>query len=330
MVAQWRALWSAAPGTTDALAPFGYVDIADGSDEAWGVSMAGMRWAQGANYGSVPNAALPNVFSAAAHDLGDPWDADACKQADKSGGGQSCCVTKAQPLGANCRGDHRGQWDYDSTNWFMGQVHPRPKMYVGQRLAQAAFASVYGGDALASGPVLAGCALAGDALTITFDAARLRGEAIAWSEGATAAAEDTALYVLVGAPFPAWAAANHHSANWRDYAGPYASGNEAGVSGWVAVNARATGAAELTVDLSPLKGAVPTAVRYAWGTGGWGAPFINRMCCGPTVDVTLEPCAPDSCPLHAGVAPFRLPAVPFLAEIAGGVCKCMPPQKCDA
>ena len=71
MVAQWRALWSAAPGTTDALAPFGYVDIADGSDEAWGVSMAGLRWAQGANYGSVPNAALPNVFSAAAHDLGD-------------------------------------------------------------------------------------------------------------------------------------------------------------------------------------------------------------------------------------------------------------------
>jgi len=327
MVAQWRALWSAAPGTTDALAPFGYVDIADGSDEAWGVSMAGLRWAQSANYGSVPNPALPNVYAAAAHDLGDPWDADACKQ-----DGASCCVTKAQPLGPDCRGDHRGEWDYDSTNWFMGQVHPRPKMWVGQRLAQAAYATVYGGAALASGPVVSGCTLAGATLTLTFNATLLRGEKISWSKGASAAAETTALYVLVGAPFPSWAEATHHAADWRSYKGPYAGGNEAGVEGWVAVDAAVSGDASLAVDLAPLGGAVPTAVRYAFGTGGWGAPFVNRMCCGPTTDVTLEPCAPDSCPLHAGGGGgglVRLPGVPFLAEIVEGKCRCMAPQVCD-
>jgi hypothetical protein len=327
MIAQWRSIWSNFPGTTDPAAPFGYVEIADGSDEAWGVSMAGLRWAQTANFGVVPNPAMPNVFSANAYDLGDPWDADQCKQ-----DGESCCVTPNQPLGPNCRGDHRGEWDYDSTNWFMGQVHPRPKMYVGQRLAQAAWATVYNGSAIASGPVIAGCSVGSGSstMTLTFNSTLLKGEKIAWSKGASAAAESTALYVLVGSPFPSWAAANHHNADWRSYQGPYANGNEVGVSGWVAVDATVSGGNELTVDLSPLKGAAPTAVRYAYGTGGWGSGFVNRMCCGPTTDVTLEPCAPDSCPLHAGETPFRLPAVPFLAEIKNGKCACVAPQVCDA
>ena len=46
MIADWRAIWSAVPGTTDPLAPFGFVTLADGTDEAWGLSMAGMRMAQ--------------------------------------------------------------------------------------------------------------------------------------------------------------------------------------------------------------------------------------------------------------------------------------------
>ena len=73
MVAQWRAIWSVVPGTTDPLAPFGLVSLADGTDEAWGVNMAGLQRAQTASYGYVPNPALPNVFMASAYDLGDPW-----------------------------------------------------------------------------------------------------------------------------------------------------------------------------------------------------------------------------------------------------------------
>lgn len=325
MVAQWRDIWSTHPGTTDPLAPFGYVEIADGSDEAWGLSMAGLRWAQSANYGVVPNPALPNVFSASTYDLGDPWDADQCSQT-----GESCCVTLEQPLGPNCRGDHRGEWDYDGTNWFMGQVHPRPKMYVGQRLAQAAYATIYNGNAIASGPVVSGCTVSGASLTLTYNKTLLKGEKISWSKGASAQAETTALYVLVNTPFPTWASANHHDGAWQSYKGCYANGNEVGVTGWVAVDATATGDNQLTVDLSPLKGAVPTAIRYAYGTGGWGGDSVNRMCCGPLTDVTLEPCAPDSCPLHAGESPFRLPGLPFLAEITeNGKCKCVAPQTCD-
>ena len=73
MIAQWRAVWSAVPGTTDPLAPFGLVSLADGTDEAWGVNMAGLHWAQTASYGALPNPLMPNTFLASAYDLGDPW-----------------------------------------------------------------------------------------------------------------------------------------------------------------------------------------------------------------------------------------------------------------
>ena len=67
MIAAWRAIWSATPGTTPPDAPFGFVTLADGTDEAWGLSMAGLRWAQTANYGAVPNPAMPRTFAALGH-----------------------------------------------------------------------------------------------------------------------------------------------------------------------------------------------------------------------------------------------------------------------
>ena len=68
MVAQWRDIWSAVPGTTDPLAPFGLVSLADGTDEAWGVNMAGMHWAQTASAQPCRTCVM-----ASAYDLGDPW-----------------------------------------------------------------------------------------------------------------------------------------------------------------------------------------------------------------------------------------------------------------
>ena len=160
----------------------------------------------------------------------------------------------------------------------------------------------------AQGPVFAGCSVAGSTLTIALNTSM--GEKVTWSDGATTVAETTALYVLAGAQLPANAADNHHAPDWQSYGGPYESGHEActlfrprppatttthqltlapmypgvdrnpaqlGVSGWVAVSARVAGdGVSLSVDLGPLKGAAPTAVRYAWGTGGWGAPFLTR------------------------------------------------------
>jgi len=203
---------------------------------------------------------------------------------------------------------------------------------VGARLGQAAYAAAYGGAVIGTGPVLAGCTLAGSTLTLHFNSTLLAGEKVVFDAGATVEAENTALYVLAGgAVLPADAGANHH-ADSNTYRGPYANGNELGVEGWVAVRAAAAGGggADLRVDLSALGGAAPTAVRYAWGTGGWGAPFLDRMCCGPTVDVELQPCAPGSCPLKA-TGPGTLPGAPFVARItAAGKCECLAPTVCDA
>ena len=68
MIADWRARWHDANPEVDALFPFGLVQLAP-----WVTAgdVAALRWAQTARVGRVPNAALPNVFMAVAHDLGD-------------------------------------------------------------------------------------------------------------------------------------------------------------------------------------------------------------------------------------------------------------------
>ena len=62
----------------------------------------------------------------------------------------------------------------------MGSIHPRSKIYVGQRLAKAAYNTVpsYGGKAAFTGPTLSGCALSATSLTIEFDPAMLRGDKV--------------------------------------------------------------------------------------------------------------------------------------------------------
>lgn len=62
MVASWREAWSATPGTTDSLAPFGIATLAAGGSEGASNHMSGMRWSETGNYGHWDNAALPNTF----------------------------------------------------------------------------------------------------------------------------------------------------------------------------------------------------------------------------------------------------------------------------
>ena len=73
LVASWRAAWSARPGTTRPDAPWGIATIAPDGSEGTGQHMAGMRWAETGNVGHLPNALLPNTFSAQLFDLQDPW-----------------------------------------------------------------------------------------------------------------------------------------------------------------------------------------------------------------------------------------------------------------
>ena len=335
MVAHWRAMWSVVPGTTDPMAPFGVITIADGTEEGNGLNVYGLHWSQSANYGSLPNPAIPNSWLTLAHDAGDPWDGFGCAD-------DSCCVETYIPLGPKCVGDHRGLWSINNTHSFMGYLHPRSKDTMARRLSEQAFATIYdtanASDALTTGPVISGCSVAGSSLVLSFDADRLKGNAVVVSKPPVArpmdlALENTATYVLVNQSLDmAWLEANHH--NNEGYDGPYAGGKEMNVRGWVAVMPSAGPAAnQVTLDLTPLGGLTPTAVRYGVGAGGWGSLVPNfsgcgRLCCGPYVDCRNEPCPPNSCPIKAG--PGELPAVPFVAQILAGKCKCVPPQVCDA
>lgn len=214
----------------------------------------------------------------------------------------------------------------------------------------------YGGEHIAAGPTLAGCRVDRDGaaatLTLVFNHSLLRGESVGFNASNTVAKEDTALYVLVNDSVdmldPAYVASivgNHHDNPWPGpvwgkYRGPYADGNEMGVTGWVAVAAKAGAAPNtLEVDLATLPaGARVAAVRYGVGSGGYNSTTgdylvrslgSSRVCCGPHVDPALEPCAPESCPIKA-TGDGALPAVPFFAAITkAGVCSCFSPQVCD-
>jgi hypothetical protein len=71
LVERYRAAWSAVPGTTAPLAPFGIVTLAANTNEGGGQRVAGMRWSQTGNYGVLPNAIMPATFLAQGFDIGD-------------------------------------------------------------------------------------------------------------------------------------------------------------------------------------------------------------------------------------------------------------------
>ena len=352
MIAAWRAIWSATPGTTDPLFPVGIVTIHDGGDEGNGRNLAAIRFAQSSNYGVLPSPALPNTFLAHGYDAGDPAECYYCYGLGGDPKVDLCCVDDYMPLGTNCIGDHRGEiWSHNQTKCAQGAgtLHPRSKGILARRLAQSAFALYYGGAAsgeLFSGPVVSGCALSADArsLVLKFNRSLLGAESVVVKQTPgvaplSIAMENTALYVLVNSTLPSDLALNYMR-TYRDvggsYQGPFRDGNEFDRRGWLPVVPVANGDNTISVDLASLGGLTPTAVRYATGAGGcWdGDPVndgseCNRMCTGPHVDCSREPCPTGACPLYASGKGALLPAAPFVANIVGGKCECLPPQQCD-
>lgn len=76
--------------------------------------------------------------------------------------------------------------------------------------------------------------------------------------------------------------------------------------------------ASISVDLAPLKGAVPTSVRYAWG-------IVD--CCDLTdPNIYSEHGCIANCPIMGNTG---LPANPFIAKIKDNKCECVSPQVCD-
>eukprot|EP00729_Bicosta_minor_P013526 gene13526-11065_t len=89
-------------------------------------------------------------------------------------------------------------------------------------------------------------------------------------------------------------------------------------SGWTMLPFEKASATSIVVDLTPLNGLVPTAVKYAFGT---------VTCCDltdPLLYVT-HGCVAE-CPIYS--AQSSLPANPFIAKIVGGKCECIAPQVC--
>jgi hypothetical protein len=168
-------------------------------------------------------------------------------------------------------------------------IHPRPKLQIGQRLARGFLALERG--AAAPTAKLAGCRLdAGGALTLTFDAALLAGEAVRVQAGAPGLVP---LEVRTGPPTNT-------------------------SSGWVrALGLSALNATSVAVAL-PAGGGAPVAVRYAWA---------DYPCC-PGMNTTTGFCPPEACPLVTSAS--AEPAVPFFAFIVGGRCECEAPWVCDA
>ena len=379
LVDQWRQLWSATPGTTDPAAPFGIVTLASsGSEGASSLAMGAMRLAQTAGFGVLPPPAGPtsggmaNTFLAQAYDLDDQWSGDrgpcvavgwnmssplhACCDNQGFNTNKSTCPpawqTKCAPMCAANAG----------TAQYMGSIHPRSKIYVGKRLAKAAYNTVYGGKASASGPTLSGCALTSTSLTIEFNPTMLRGDKVVlqnfstpnftpyyhghgnpgWHSGSQLYVQtERDSFCVETLPVnktdpqsdvycPTWAGGAGEGVTQPAPAGgqrfpsfggsgmtPDSNASEFNM-GWINLPiARGPTSTSITVDLRPLGGKAPTAVKYAWG-------IVD--CCDITDPTTFtsKPCIAN-CPIMGSTG---LPANPFIARIEGGKCECIAPQVC--
>lgn len=342
LIQGWRDIWSIVPNTTDKLAPFGIVTLASSGSEG-GPNMGAMRWAQTANYGVLPSSGMPNTFFAQAGDLDDPWG----PAGGPCFGPWFCCPgTKPAYNATACQGRETLCAPACSANAdtiaVMGGIHPRDKKPVGDRLAQAAYNTIYGGNAIYTGPTLSGCAVSDATLTVFFNATLLRNEKLAPltpfppyiepSRYAPLGSGGSQLWVQTNASLFCMEAicvtntttgqCEKNVETCPTWAGGDNSIVPAGTldSNWIQLNyTLATSGTAINVDLTPLGGLAPTAIRYTWGIFD---------CCDhtdPNLYVTHGCLA--GCPLTSSVT--QLPANPFQAKIVNGVCSCIAPQMCD-
>lgn len=185
---------------------------------------------------------------------------------------------------------------HTSTHCRNSGIHPRVKGTVGLRLGRAAFGLMQPTPKPQPAPKLAGCRLDSDgALTLTFDALLLGGEAVSLQSPGPGLVP---LELKVGEGIPT---------------GPR------NTSGWVyASSLSLLNSTSISVQIPP-GSPRPTALRYAWG---------NYPCC-PGLEQDTAFCPPAACPIVT--AESKEPAVPFWAYIdANGKCRCDAPWDCSA
>jgi len=223
--------------------------------------------------------------------------ASTCQRCCHAGKDKCKTFDKCQP---SCKAD-------TDTPLRHGQLHPRPKKEIGERLAQAAMAVVYGGKGPVTGPTVSGCAVQGNQLSVKWSLSG--GDALTMKDYMSR--NNSQLQVLpAGSPFcMQWDKTyTHCNSTNTSYTSPG--------TGWVSVDFKQSGAS-VTADLSGVKGPIQ-AVRYAWAEQ-------TDSCCLASPDQVWD-CEPGSCPLYGQSG---LPANPFLARVVAGKCACLAPQKCD-
>eukprot|EP01084_Bolivina_argentea_P064382 117422_1 len=289
MIQQWRTNFSFAHQTTPSDFPFGIVTLAAGTSEGHQPNMSHFRWSQSLNQDLLPSIngkPQSNMFMIQAHDIGDPW---------YSGCGANC-QNAAAPYSANVS-------DGNGTNWKMGPIHPRPKMFVGERMARVVAKFVYGIDQIYSGPLISGCNMDinGKTITIMFNKTLMYGEELFYQK------------------FDAWynkslndivqyqnAIQLNDGGKWKSIDDKYVSiSNSNGPS--------------VILDISSFYNGTQnniTGIQYAWS---------DYPCCG-NLNTKTHPCPMNSCPFQT--TKTRLPAIPFWAQIVDGKCKCFAPQVC--
>jgi len=362
LVRLWRKLWSATPGTTDPLAPFGVVALPWSGTEG-NPNIGLMRWAQTGGYGVLPSEAMPNTFLVQSYDVEDPYRGafDLCYHGECCYPGKSFSYGHSDPepcvdsehqtdkyAGFQCNMCDELCGDFCAsayaTNFYMGPIHPRLKYPVGSRLAEATAKSVYGingggghtglGNGATTGPTIAGCAVDNDTklVRVFFNATLLAGDSVIVQDYNRSIAGRSKVEVLVATDktknrlcldVSGGECVDDGHGNKFQWEGMLASKAE-----WTPVHMLSQGGAtnggfEVVVDLGPIDLIKNImAIRYAWEGTCCWSKYEDR-----TLEMLSRKCPPKSCPIYS--ASSELPANPFLAEIVDGKCKCLSPQVCD-
>eukprot|EP01084_Bolivina_argentea_P145228 254591_1 len=304
MFNQMRNQWSVVSGTTNKMFPIGLVTLACGTSEGCdGITQ--FRSAQMGDYGYTPNPVLPNVYSALGHDLGDPW--------------QNKCTTNGPTPPYAClilNESYIPPWNANATKFFMGNVHPRTKKVLAQRLAQAMYGVLYNNsvyDYMYVGPFISECKLNNETMKIvlSFNKTFLRGNSV-----------DYIPFKADGLSF------NYTSAMQVEVNNTFWYYVDIGTDGRENDN-------EIIVDVMQYKGSSITAISYA---------YSDCPACGIITEKThkgtggfiwqTRPCPMNSMEIRAGgntnnATDLQLPAVPFMAKIVNNTCVCTAPQTCS-
>eukprot|EP00483_Globobulimina_turgida_P011168 UN11189 len=192
----------------------------------------------------------------------------------------------------------------------MGDIHPRTKKTLAQRLAGAAFGILYNNsvyDYMTVGPLISGCTLNNETwkIVIAFNETFLKGNAVDYVQfvsNGTTYNNTGAIEIEIGA-------------NWYFV-------QNIGINGRENEN-------EIIVDISAFKGKNIIGLRYAWGKAPCCGLYTNNK-----FNWAITPCPVNSCEIKAGRGTnngteIQLPAVPFIAKITNKSCVCIPPQTCS-